>query len=136
MERHEVYKLIDGEREYQDITWSPRREENGTPDEEKPVAEWINYIEFHLAKAKSAIYYLDKEAALAEIRKITALGVKTMEIHGCPERELKNFLFEGKTYKIDVGTINENDIEEYIQKVADSFKQNKDSLDNHINDKE
>lgn len=86
MERQEVYKCIDGERDYQDATWSPRRLALGIPDEEKSIAEWINYMEFHLQKAKESVYYLKNEEALAEIRKVTALGVRTMEIHGCPER--------------------------------------------------
>ena len=86
MERKDVYKRIDGERDYQDRTWVARRTLDGTPDEEKPVAEWINYIEFHIAKAKDRVYHLDTEGALAEIRKVTALGVRTMEIHGAPER--------------------------------------------------
>ena len=87
MERKEVYKRIDGERDYQDKTWVARRTLDGTPDEEKPVAEWINYIEFHIAKAKDKVYHLDTQAALEEIRKVTALGVRTMEIHGCPARQ-------------------------------------------------
>ena len=86
MERKEVYKNLDTERQYQDLRWTPRREKNETPDEEKPPAEWINYMEFHLAKAKEAIYFLNVEEALAEVRKVTALGVRCMEIHGCPER--------------------------------------------------
>lgn len=89
MERRDVYKRIDGERDYQDKTWVARRTADGTPDEEKPVAEWINYIEYHLSKAKERVYHLDTQAALAEIRKVTALGVRTMEIHGCPERVVK-----------------------------------------------
>jgi len=89
MERTEVYKLIDGERDYQDATWVARRTADGTPDEEKEVAEWINYIEFHLSKAKNAVYYLDKQSALAEVRKVAALAVRTMEIHGAPERIMK-----------------------------------------------
>jgi hypothetical protein len=86
MQRSDVYKRIDGERDYQDAKWGVRREADGTPDEEKPVAEWINYMEFHIAKAKEKVYYLNTEEALAEIRKVTALGVRTMEIHGAPER--------------------------------------------------
>jgi hypothetical protein len=89
MERIKVYLLIDGERDYQDSKWGVRRDEEGTPDEEKDVAEWINYMEFHLQKAKNSVYYLDREEALAEIRKVTALGVRAMEIHGCPERVVK-----------------------------------------------
>ena len=89
MKRSDVYKRIDGERDYQDATWVARRTADGTPDEEKPVAEWINYIEYHLSKAKERVYHLDTEGALAEIRKVTALGVRTMEIHGCPARQIE-----------------------------------------------
>ena len=90
MEREEVYRLIDGERDYQDNTWVARRTADGTPDEEKPVAEWINYIEYHLSKAKERVYHLDTQAALAEIRKVTALGVRAIEIHGAPQRIIKS----------------------------------------------
>jgi len=106
MERTEVYKRLDTERQYQDLRWSPRREKNGTPDEEKPIAEWINYMEYHLAKAKEKVYFLEDEAALAEVRKVTALGVKCMELHGCPERDL------GKIWNPLTGTIPEKQSEE------------------------
>lgn len=86
MERTEIYKNIDGERDYQDDNWGSRRQMDGTPDEEKPVAEWINYIEYHLSKAKERVYRLDTEGATHELRKIAALAVRAMEIHGCPER--------------------------------------------------
>ena len=89
MERKEIYSRIDDERNYQDSTWSVRRKLDGTPDEEKPVAEWILYMEYHLNKAKNSVYHLDTNGALAELRKVTALGVRTMEIHGCPERIMK-----------------------------------------------
>lgn len=95
MERKEVYERLDTERQYQDLRWTPRREKNGTPDEEKPIAEWINYMEFHLAKAKEKIYYLEDEEALAEVRKVTALGVRAMEIHGCPERIIPEEFLDG-----------------------------------------
>lgn len=88
MERKYVYKLIDGERNYQDATWGSQRDGQGIPDEEVSIAEWITYIEFHLTKAKERVYHLDTEGALAEIRKITTLGVRTMEIHGCPARQI------------------------------------------------
>lgn len=86
MERKEVYKRLDGERDYQDKTWVARRTANGTPDKEKSIAEWLTYMEHHLNKVKEAIYYLKDDEALAGIRKVTALGVRAMEIHGCPER--------------------------------------------------
>jgi len=89
MERTEIYKRIDGERDYQDANWGSRRQMDGTPDEEKPVAEWVNYIEYHVSKAKDRIYHLDTEGATHELRKVAALAVRAMEIHGCPERVVK-----------------------------------------------
>jgi hypothetical protein len=88
LDRTDVYKHINTERDYQDWRWNTNLREGDVPDEEKPVAEWINYIEYHLGKAKTEIYRLNKEAALAEIRKVAALAVRAMEIHGCPKREI------------------------------------------------
>ena len=89
LDRTDVYKCIDAERNYQDMRWNTNLRKNEVPDNEKSVAEWINYIEFHLQKAKNAVYHLQTQEALAEIRKVSALGVRTMEIHGAPERIIK-----------------------------------------------
>lgn len=87
MLRDEVYKNLDIERDYQDIMVSNRNvEDDNTPDIDKPIAEWINYIEYHLNKAKTNLYHLSSSDALSEIRKVTALGVRTIEVHGCPKR--------------------------------------------------
>ena len=86
MERSEVYDRIDVERQYQDLRWTPRRAANGVADSEKPPAEWINYMEFHLNEAKKEVYMLNDEEALAQVRKVAALAVRCMELHGCPER--------------------------------------------------
>lgn len=89
IERREIYNRIDGERDYQDANWGSRRQMDGTPDEEKPVAEWVNYIEYHVSKAKEKIYHLDTKGATAELRKVAALAVRAMEIHGCPARQIE-----------------------------------------------
>jgi hypothetical protein len=89
MERKEIYNRIDTERDYQDANWGMRRQADGTPDEEKPVAEWINYMEYHISRAKDRVYHLDTEGAAHELRKVAALAVRAMEIHGCPERITK-----------------------------------------------
>lgn len=86
MKRNEVYNHINIERDYQDLKWDGRKEKNDVLDIEKPISEWVNYIEYHIQKAKENIYYLNEEEALAEIRKVTALAVKCIEIHGCPKR--------------------------------------------------
>lgn len=87
MEKTDVYKVVDSELLYQDSQQIERDLLDGVPDSEKPVAEWLNYIEYHLSKAKDCIYHLDKDAALAEVRKVTALGVRTMMIHGAIARK-------------------------------------------------
>lgn len=93
MERTEVYRLIDGERDYREQRWDndteTRSGKGDVPDKEKSIAEWLNYIEFHLDEAKHAVYALEPKKAKASIRKIAALAVCAMEIHGAPERKLK-----------------------------------------------
>jgi len=96
MEKQEVYNRVDGELKYQDLRWVPRREANGTPDEAKPPAEWINYMEFHIAEAKKEVYHLNDNEALAQIRKVVALGVRALMIHGCPERVIPEDLLDDK----------------------------------------
>ena len=86
MEKFEVYNRVDGELEYQDKRWVIRRDENGTPDESKPPAEWLIYMDEHMKQANRAVYNLNEEEALAQIRKVVALGVRALMIHGCPER--------------------------------------------------
>jgi hypothetical protein len=60
LQRNEIYKRINQERDYQDQRWH-----GCVPDEEKSVAEWLNYIEFHLEKAKERVYHLSPDEALA-----------------------------------------------------------------------
>lgn len=86
MERSEVYKKIDSEREYQIQRWASDLGENHVPDSEKKPAEWINYIEFCLDEAKRANYFLERKETLANIRKIAALAVACLEANGCPDR--------------------------------------------------
>ena len=89
MERKEIYRNIDIERDYQDSRWDLRNKFKSPPDESKSIAEWILYMEHHLNLAKQNVYFLNSTEALGEIRKVTALGIRTMEVHGCPERVLK-----------------------------------------------
>ena len=88
MEKKEVYNRVDGELDYQQLRWVVRRDANGTPDETKPPAEWLIYMDEHMRQAKEAIYHLEDEEVMAQIRKVVALGVRALMIHGCPEREI------------------------------------------------
>ena len=78
MKRSEVYKLIDGEREYQD---SARPLVGAKPDSEHSVADWVLFLEHLLSEAKYEIYNIDDAAALQYVRKLTAVGVACMENH-------------------------------------------------------
>lgn len=121
MERQEIYKRIDAERDYQDMVWK------SDVDVKKPVSEWILYIEYHLNKAKNFNYHEDKENALAELRKIAALAIRGMEIHGCPERKENE-----KIYKIDVSHLAGKDFETFMKEYMEKPQKSTfiDSCDN------
>ena len=80
MERKDVYKLIDGERDYQDSRWNrDTTSSNGIHTSE----QWIMYMEDYLNEAK---HILSRQAtqvadpqAMEIIRKVTAMGVCAME---------------------------------------------------------
>ena len=88
IEKDEVYKQINTELIYQDLRWKNDLRPDGVPDEKKPVAEWLNYIEYHLVNAKNYNYHLDKNNSLHELRKVAALAIRALMIHGCPLRDL------------------------------------------------
>ena len=75
MNRKQVYKLIDGERDYQDSLLYHSREQ----DPLTPVPSWLIYIEEKLNEAKNNVYELKPAAALDSVRKIAALAVACME---------------------------------------------------------
>lgn len=83
MKRENVYKLIDGEREYQEAM--PLHQDK-MQQVNTPVAAWIIYMKKQLAGAEEKIYFLNEREALAFIRKCTAVGVACMEHNDTPAR--------------------------------------------------
>lgn len=88
MERTEVYKLIDGERAYQDSLGADRRRSPG-PDILLTQAEFFTLMRVYLTRAEEAWAgnpgeYVD--GAQANIRKVAALCVQSMEKYGAPAR--------------------------------------------------
>jgi hypothetical protein len=81
MKREEVYKLIDGERDYQDGKWNPTTTVSG--GKHQSPEEWITYMEDYLAEAKHLVsreaHQISYPKAMDIIRKVTALGVAAME---------------------------------------------------------
>lgn len=124
MERNEVYRILDSERDYQDQKWTEHNELNGIPDSGKSISEWLGFIEYHINKMKACIYSADQQEALAEMRKITALGVKTLEELGCSERY--------RTYFVETGNIPPEEMGNYIKNALEKFKKNSTTtFDNH-----
>jgi hypothetical protein len=136
MERIHVYQILNGERDYQDDKWAEKNELNGIPDAGKSVSEWLGFIEYHINKAKTCVYNIDQQGALAEMRKITALGVKAMEALDCPEREGYERLTTTRDYwcstfhprkmkfVIPIGNMPDDEIDAYIVKIAGMYKNN------------
>lgn len=87
MKRNEVYKLIDGERDYQDKVWN----ENTTASKgQHSPEEWLMYIEDYINEAKHIVSRKSVRdsypAVMSIVRKIAAMSVCAMEQHDTPER--------------------------------------------------
>ncbi len=88
MQRQEVYKLIDGERDYQDRRWNA---DTTTSQGWHSTQEWLSFIQdyanegLHLGTREAdQIAYMKQ---LAILRKIAGMAVAAMEQHGAPKRE-------------------------------------------------
>jgi hypothetical protein len=81
MKRQEVYKLIDGERNYQDEKWNS--DTTGTGGQHDDPMAWVGFMEDYLTEAKHILSRNSKEVsypiAMDIIRKVTAMGVAAME---------------------------------------------------------
>lgn len=85
MNREDVYKLIDGERAYQDTAWASN---NPTSVQPLTIGEELLLLEVYVRDAIDQWKFEPrpevKTAAL--IRKIGAIAVRAMETHGAPSR--------------------------------------------------
>ena len=88
MKREDVYKLIDGEREYQNERWKEDIMPSGT--HVHTPEEWIVYMEDYLDEAKHICSRNEAPGCyiqvMAIIRKVTAMGVASMEQNDTPKR--------------------------------------------------
>lgn len=79
MDRSDVYKLIDGERDYQDKRWP----DSGASE----VGSHLALIDSYIRRAIDAWSNEKGDAGgLDVIRKVAALCVRAMEMHGAPPR--------------------------------------------------
>lgn len=84
----EVFKTIEGERNYQESRWNP---ETTTSNGIHSIEEWIMYMEDYLSEAKHILSRNSKQTSDAQslhiIRKVASMAVCTLEQHGAPHRE-------------------------------------------------
>jgi hypothetical protein len=86
MKRDEVYRLIDGERDYQDKFY---KHPVIIGEKEHSPEEWLMYMEDYIGEAKHLLSRGKGPVnvqAMSNIRKIAALAVAAMEEHDTPER--------------------------------------------------
>lgn len=75
MDRKDVYKVIDNEREFQETRWKNRPT--------LPVADELLIMYNYMNKAmKSYVGVAGEKIALDQIRKVVATGVRCLESHG------------------------------------------------------
>jgi hypothetical protein len=81
MKREEVYKLIDGERDYQESRWNADSTE--TAGNHSRPEEWLVYMQDYLTEAMHIATRTEEPNStilvMENIRKITAMGVAAME---------------------------------------------------------
>lgn len=83
--RKEVYKAVDGERDYQDA----QREGGRFTEAVLPVAGELLIMQEYVSKGIAAYVALPGETPLSSleaIRKIVAVGVRALEHYGAPKR--------------------------------------------------
>ena len=85
MKREDVYKLIDGERDYQDLVW---KENNVDSDHPLRIGEDLLLIEAYLRKAidQWTVERRPEIQTMAIMRKIAGIAVRSMETNGAPPR--------------------------------------------------
>lgn len=83
MNQTEVFKIVDGERTYQESLGSDR-----TDGRNRTVGDELVLMDVYLRRAFDAwADYAGDTAALEQIRKVAAIAVRCMENHGAPGRE-------------------------------------------------
>ncbi len=92
MKREDVYRLVDGERDYQDSRWgstlsSDREPVPGTQGGDRTIDEFALYIAGYSDDLiREASHFGGAENKLAIVRKLAGLCVACMEQHGAPQR--------------------------------------------------
>jgi hypothetical protein len=85
MKRKDIYKVIDGERNYQDSKWGKQTRLK------KRTENFIVYMQAYLNQAVNDIAFNKGDGkALDTLRKVVGLGIACFEINGVPKRTSKS----------------------------------------------
>ena len=84
-DRKDIFDAIDRERWYQDRRLL-RAYPDIKPNNEQLVNEWASHMSYYYYRVMEDLELNDNTSALDNILKIAALAVRTMEMHGIPDR--------------------------------------------------
>ena len=89
MDRSEILEAIADERDYQVRRWGIRQPDGTMKEIQKPIENYVLYMEHYLEKAREAITLSNNDdESLNEIRKVVALGVACFEQHHLSKRDM------------------------------------------------
>lgn len=87
MDRKDVYKAIDSERDYQDVIWNSTT----TAGDLHSFEEWFTYITDYVLEAQHKLSRSNQddgyEFSRHSMRKVAAMAVRALEQHGAEQRE-------------------------------------------------
>lgn len=106
MIREEIYKNIDGERQYGLLRWGVEGPDGKVVEHPRALAEFVHHIQTFLGMAAvAATVDTTPGRTLNALREVAALCVAAFEQHGCPPRlaEFVENKRNGRTYKRETG---------------------------------
>lgn len=80
MDRQEIYKIIDKERDYQNARWGHENDKTYTLD------GWNHLIGNYAREADHHLFNKDPDAYMRTMRKLAAITIAMFEHQGVPER--------------------------------------------------
>jgi hypothetical protein len=83
--RQEIRAIVDGEAQFSE-KWDRERANYTLPDAQKPIGEWLTYMDVYLHAAKKAATLADTTMALNNLRCLINLGEACAQNHGLPAR--------------------------------------------------
>lgn len=125
---NEVFECIDSERKYQVDRWEFSCRMAGIPytdDKEKSVAEWLQFIHGYYLDAVMVCSHKAGSPIMDIFRKLAALCVACMEVHGAPPRRGAS-LYHGPIKRQEVYHLISDE-----RKYQESLVSNRTDGDNH-----